>query len=118
MHAKYMPVFFTVGQSHYRLHFPYLLSDFDKSMLAEDEGGRFVSEVREYYIKGYVYNNVTYDIHVREDGVDIQPMRIEANFFIGGKPAEVPQDLRGLIRERNEQASRNRILIYLNGNMV
>ena len=52
MPINYNAVFQTVGQLTYRLHFPYLLEGFEKSMLVEEAGDLFTSDAREYTIKG------------------------------------------------------------------
>jgi hypothetical protein len=59
-------IFFPVGQNTYRLHFPYMLGGVEKKMLSSDDGGKFNSDTREYFINGFAYGSATYDIHVRE----------------------------------------------------
>jgi hypothetical protein len=115
------PVFFSVGQDTYRLRFPGLLEGFgeaDKSasrgVIEEDAEGRFDSDERDYFIRGYGRGSTKYDIRVSEFGSDLQPARIEAWLTAGGKQADIPPDLRDSIVARNEEASRGRTLLYIN----
>jgi hypothetical protein len=111
---EFSPVFFQVEDSHYRLHFPYLLAGFEASMLQRDDDKAYDSDTRYYVIKGYTHGNATYDISVKEIGSDLAPGSIEAFFYTGGAIADIPADLRGTIAVRNEEATQNRTMIYLN----
>jgi hypothetical protein len=111
-------IFFPVGQNTYRLHFPYMLGGVEKKMLSSDDGGKFNSDTREYFINGFAYGSATYDIHVRESGADILPGMIDARFAQGGKEASIPLDLLANIKMRNEEALQNRAVIYINGKQV
>ena|SRR5271157_390506 len=111
-------IFFTIGQNTHRLHFPYMLEGFERSMLTEDEEGKFTSDTREYWIKGYRHGSVIYDVHVMEGGADIAPSRIDAWFAQGGKKADIPLDLLSSIKMRNEEATQNKTQVYLNGKQV
>lgn len=108
------PVFYTVGQDTYRLRFPALLEGFGGAVIEEDPDGRFDSDRRDYLIKGYA----KLDAHVAEIGSDLQPARIEASITSGGKAAELSQDIKDTITRRNDEASRGRTLIYINGKKV
>lgn len=110
------PVFFSVGQNTYRLRFPGLLEG--PGELEQDPAGRFDSDERDYLIKGYGGGGTKYDIRASEFGSDLQPARIEAWFTAGGKPAEIQPGLRDAIARRNEEASKGRTLIYINGKSV
>lgn len=109
----YPAVFYTRGQSTYRLRFPALLAGFDKTMLGENNG-KFESDVREYNISGYTYKNAKYDIHVTEIGSDLEPARIEAFFYAGGKESGIPPELKEAMVKGSEETSRGRTLIYVN----
>jgi len=111
-------VFFSIGSHTYRLHFPYILGDVDKSMLLSDDESRFTSDTREYFIKGFAHGSATYDVFVRETGADIFPGRIDAWFFKGDKVESIPLDLLSNIKERKEEATQNRIVVYVNGKEV
>lgn len=111
-------VFFSKNQTTYRLHFPYMLGDVDKSMLSIENGDRFTSDIREYIIRGYIFSGATYDIFVREIGADIFPGRIDAWFFQGGSEASIPLDLLENIKIRKEEATQNRIAVTVNGKPV
>lgn len=111
-----MPLFLTIDHNTYRLHFPRFLPDFDDSMLLNDnQGERFDSDVRQYYIKNYRFGNLNYNIHVTEVGSDLLPARIEAWFNIEGKETNILPDLREKIVAINKQLTDGRILIYVNG---
>ena len=118
MPASFDTIFFTEGQITYRLHFPYILGDVNKSMILSDEEGKFTSDTREYYIKDYPWGNTTYNVFVRESGADVSPSRIDAWFFKGDKIESIPLDLLSDIKVRNEEATENRITIYVNGKQV
>lgn len=118
MPKSFETVFFSEGQITYRLHFPYILDDVEKSMLTNDNGGKFTSDTREYIIKGYTHGGATYDIYVKESGVDIFPGRIDVRFMQGDKIAPIPLDLQENIRMRNEEATQNRLIITVNGKQV
>ncbi len=111
-------IFFPAGQFTYRLHFPYILDGVEKKMLSLDNDGKFTSDTREYFISGFTFGSATYDIFVRESGVDIQPGRIDAWFTQGGKEVSIPLDLLSNIKMRNEEATENHIVIYINGKQV
>lgn len=115
---KYLPVFFDVGQNHYRLHLPYLLPNCEKATLQSDGGERFDSDERHYWIKGYTYGSSVYDVQVMEVGSDLAPARIEAWFYQGGANVEIPADLKGMIVMRNEEATQNHVLVYVNNKRV
>ncbi len=108
-------VFFTVGDRSYRLHFPYMLEGFKSSMLAEDEEGRFTSDTREYFIKGFKYGKEIYDIRVREYGVDIFPAVIDAWFYQNGVVTPIDFGLLASIKMRREEGTQNRISVNING---
>lgn len=111
---EFIPVFFRVDDRHYRLHFPYLLPGFETPMLRKDDDRAYDSDNRNYRIKGYTYGNTTYDIRVKEIGSDLAPGSIEAVFYTDDSMADVPADLRGMVAERNEDATQNRTLVYIN----
>jgi len=113
-----VPVFFSVGQDTYRLRFPALLEGFGGAVIREDPNGRFDSDERDYFIRGYGGGSTKYDIRVSEFGSDLQPARIEAWFMAGGKQADIPPALRDFIIGRNEEASRGRTLLYINGRSI
>jgi hypothetical protein len=115
MPINYDAVFQTVGQLTYRLHFPYLLEGFEKSMLVEEAGDLFTSDTREYTIKGLKRGNTTFDAHIKETGVDIQPGRVDAWFYDGGMETAIPLDLMANIKMRLEESTQNRIQLNLNG---
>lgn len=108
------PVFYSVGQDTYRLRFPSLLEGFNVARIEEDPGGRFDSDRRDYFIRGYQNLNA----RVSEIGSDLQPARIEASFSSGGNVADIPQNVKDTIVRRNEEASRGRTLVYINGRQV
>ena len=116
------PVFFSVGQNTYRLRFTGLLEGLDKSatrgVVEEDPEGRFDSDERDYFIRGYGRGSTKYDIRVSEFGSDLQPARIEAWFMAGGNRADIPPELREAIAGRNEEASGGRTLVYVNGRSI
>lgn len=118
MPISYDPIFFTIGQNTHRLHFQYLLDGFEKSMLAGDDKGEFTSDTREYFINGFKRGNSTYNVRVRETGVDILPGRIDAWFSENGAEATIPLDLLADIKRRREEATQNRILVNINGVMI
>jgi hypothetical protein len=118
MPINYAPVFFSVDDDIYRLHFPYLLEGFEKPMLAEADAGRFNSDVREYAIKGYSFGNSKYDVSVKETGVDICPGKLEARFSQDGVETNIDIGLLANIKMRREQATQNRIPVFVNGKQV
>ncbi|HTY90301.1 MAG TPA: hypothetical protein VMC84_03920 [Methanocella sp.] len=118
MPLKFDTIFFSKGEITYRLHFPYILGDVRKSMLLSDDDGKFSSDTREYFIKGYTYGSATYDIHVKEIGADIFPGRIDALFTKGDNIEPIPLDFLENIRTRKEEATQNRIAITVNGKPV
>ncbi len=118
MPRSFNTIFFSVGQNTYRLHFPYILGEVGAQMLSGNDGDRFTSDAREYSINGFAHGSATYDIRVRESGADILPGRIDAWFTREGKGAAIPLDLQENIRMRNEEATQNRIAIYVNGKQV
>jgi hypothetical protein len=111
---EFSPVFFRVDDRDYRLHFPYLLDGFETSMLQRDDDREYDSDTRNYMIKGYTHGNSSYDISVKEIGSDLAPGSIEAVFYTGDVMAEVPADMRGMIAVRNEEATQNRTMVYIN----
>jgi hypothetical protein len=118
MPIHYAPVFFSVDDNTYRLHFPYLLEGFEMPMLAEDDAGRFDSDVREYFIKGYQHGNVKYEVRVKETGADIFPGSVAARFSQGGVETNIDLGLMANIKMRREQGMQNRIPVYVNGKAV
>ncbi len=118
MPKSFDTIFFSEGQTTYRLHFPYILDGVDKNMLSNDNDGKFTSDTREYFINGFTYGSATYDVYVKESGVDILPNRIDAWFLQGGKASSIPLDLLANIKMRNEEATENSIVIYINGKRV
>lgn len=118
MPRNFDTVFFSVGQDTERLHFPYILDRVNKQMISHDNGGKFNSDTREYFIKGFTYGNVSYDIYVKETGADILPGRIDAWFMKEGKNVPIPLDLLASIKMRTEEAVQNKITIYINGKQV
>jgi hypothetical protein len=118
MPKSFDTIFFTEGQTTYRLHFPYILGGVNKSMVLTDDEGKFTSDIREYFIKDYNWGSATYDIFVREAGVDILPGRIDAWFFKGDKIESIPLDLLANIKMRNEEATENKIVMLVNGKEV
>jgi hypothetical protein len=115
MQADPAPIFFSVGQDTYRLRFPALLEGFDGALLEENPNGRFDSDRRDYFIRGYLKQ---LDARVSEIGSDLQPARIEATFTSGGKAAVIPPDVRDIMIRRNEEASKGRTLIYIDGKLA
>ena len=112
-------IFHTIGQSSYRVHFPGMLEGCDRMSLQDDDlGERFDSDVREYYIKGYMSEKKAYDVHVREVGSDLEPARIEAWFSSEEKNIEPPINLIEKIWENNEDISKGRTLVYVNGKYI
>jgi hypothetical protein len=118
MPADTPPIFFSVGQDTYRLRFPGLLGGFGDAVVGEGPEGRFDSDERDYFIKGYGRGSTKYDIRVSEFGSDLQPSRIEAWFMAGGNRAEIPPEFREAIAGRNEEASGGRTLVYVNGRSI
>ena len=118
MPTHYDAVFLTVGQLTYRLHFPYLLEGFEKTMLVEGAGDRFTSDTREYTIKGLTRGNSTFDMHIKETGVDILPGRVDALFYEKGVETIIPLDLLANIKMRLEESTQNRIQLNINGQRV
>ena len=118
MPERFDVIFFSRGQDTYRLHFPYMLGGVDKNMLSSDDGGKFTSDSREYFINGFTSGNAGFDVYVKETGADILPGRIDAWFMQGGKEASVPLDLLANIGMRNEEATQNRIAVFINGKQV
>lgn len=111
--------FLTIGERTYRVYFPGMLEGFERTALQEDnQGERFDSDLREYYILGYKAGNASFDIHVREVGSDLEPARIEAWFSSGDKKIEPPIDVIERIWERNEEKSKGRTLVYVNGKVI
>jgi hypothetical protein len=118
MPRSFNTIFFSGGQDTYRLHFPYILDGVEKNMLSNDNGGKFTSDTREYFINGFTSGNASFDVYVKESGADIRPGRIDAWFVRGGKVAPIPLDLLANIMMRNEEATQNKIAIYINGKQV
>jgi hypothetical protein len=118
MPTNYNAVFLTVDQLTYRLHFPYLLEGFEKTMLVEAASDVFTSDTREYAIKGFKRGNSTFDAHIKETGVDIQPGRIDARVYENGAESAIPLDLLANIKMRLEESTQNRIQLSLNGQRV
>jgi hypothetical protein len=115
MPASFDVIFLTEGQFTYRLHFPYIIGDVNKSMIVNDDEGKFNSDTREYYIKDFPWGSSIYTIYVRESGADILPSRIDAWFIKGDKIESIPIDLLADIKMRNEEATQNRTAIKING---
>lgn len=111
---EYTPIFFEVENNQYRLHFPYLLKGFDRSMLQKNDEKTYDASERQYEIRGFPFSNVTYDISVREFGSDIAPSAIETWFYVGGVETDAPAELRSVIAARNIEATKNRTQIYIN----
>jgi len=118
MAINYNAVFLTVGQATYRLHFPYLLEGFERSMIVEEAGDLFTSDTREYTIKGLKHGDTTFDAHIKEMGVDIQPARVDARFSVDGLKTDLPLDMMANIKMRLEESTQNRIHVNLNGKQV
>jgi hypothetical protein len=115
---EYTPIFFKVENNQYRLHFPYLLKGFEKSMLEKNDAKTYDASERLYEIKGFSFGNVTYDISVREFGSDLAPTAIETWFYVGGVTTDAPAELRSMIAARNSEATRNRTQVYVNNARV
>lgn len=119
MYMAIQTIFLTIGQTSYRTHFPGMLEGFDRTTLQDDNmGERFDSDVREYYIKDYKIDNRPFDIHVREVGSDLEPARIEAWFSTDGKNTDPPVTIIEKIWESNEEKSKGRTLMYINGKFL
>ncbi len=118
MPTHYDAVFLTVGQLTYRLHFPYLLEGFEKTMLVEDASDHFTSDTREYTIKGLKRGNSTFDAHIKETGVDIQPGRVDAWFYENEEETTIPLDMLANIKMRLEESTQNKIQLNINGQRV
>jgi hypothetical protein len=118
MPVGFHTIFFSRDDTTYRLHFPYILGDVQPSMLLNEDGNKFTSDIREYVIKEYIFGSSTYDIFVREIGADILPGKIEAWFIKGDKVETIPFDLLENIKIRNEEATQNRIVVMVNGKQV
>jgi multidrug efflux pump subunit AcrB len=115
MPASFDTIFFTEGDTTYRLHFPYIIGGVNKSMIQSDDEGKFTSDTREYYIKDFTWGSTTFNIYVRETGADILPTRIDVWFIKGDKIESIPLDLLADIKMRNEEATQNRAAIKVNG---
>ncbi|MCD1294984.1 hypothetical protein CUJ83_08235 [Methanocella sp. CWC-04] len=93
-----------------------MLENFSIGMIDQDNRGEmFNSDEREYYIEDYVFSNVRYRIHARETGSELMPSKIEAWFYINDKKVDPPQELIQKMKERDEEISDGRILLYVNG---